>query len=303
MEFELRPLSLGEILDRTFLLYRTRFTLFAGIGAAAAAARLLASALELGVLRVLGASRLAPSVSATGSVLVGGLTLVVYVLATAAMARAVLAVSLGERTSIREAYRTVLPRWLRYTGLSVAAFLLAWWPAVLVYGGFFALLAAQPGKPAAKLPMSVTFLILGLFFIILPLGIWLFMRYTLGTTSAVYEDLGVRAALRRSVGLSKGMRGRIFVLLFMAAILQGILGFALLAPFFGALDRSRGHVSLWLTAYTLMIGFVSTCLASPIYGIGLTLFYLDARVRKEGFDIERLLGKTAASFPSDVVLR
>ena len=29
--FELRPLSLGEVLDRTFAFYRSRFWLFAGI--------------------------------------------------------------------------------------------------------------------------------------------------------------------------------------------------------------------------------------------------------------------------------
>ena len=44
--------------------------------------------------------------------------------------------------------------------------------------------------------------------------------------------------------------------------------------------------------YTLGVGFVSTCLVTPIYSIGLTLFYLDARVRKEGFDIEWLLRKS-----------
>ncbi len=112
----------------------------------------------------------------------------------------------------------------------------------------------------------------------------------------------MRPALRRSVGLSKRLRGRIFVLLFMAAVLQTILGFALLAPIFGAFSRGHGHVSLWLTAYTLLAGFVSTCLATPIYGIGLTLFSLDTRVRKEGFDIERLLEKAAEPVPADVAL-
>ena len=36
-QFELRPLSLGEILDRIFALYRSRFWLFAGISMIAAA--------------------------------------------------------------------------------------------------------------------------------------------------------------------------------------------------------------------------------------------------------------------------
>ena len=35
--FELRPLSLGEVLDRTFAIYRSRFWLFAGIAMTAAA--------------------------------------------------------------------------------------------------------------------------------------------------------------------------------------------------------------------------------------------------------------------------
>src|SRR6201995_4214584 len=39
--YELRPLTLGEVLDRTFSLYRSRFWLFCGIAASAAAVELL----------------------------------------------------------------------------------------------------------------------------------------------------------------------------------------------------------------------------------------------------------------------
>jgi hypothetical protein len=35
-------------------------------------------------------------------------------------------------------------------------------------------------------------------------------------------------------------------------------------------------------------------LIKPIYSIGLTLFYYDARVRKEGFDVERMLERSTA---------
>ena len=46
-QFELRPLSLGEILDRTFALYRSRFWLFAGISMIAAAVNVVGQALSL----------------------------------------------------------------------------------------------------------------------------------------------------------------------------------------------------------------------------------------------------------------
>src|ERR1700753_4175229 len=45
--FELRPLTLSEVLDRTFSLYRSRFWLFAGISAISAAIQALVAAGQL----------------------------------------------------------------------------------------------------------------------------------------------------------------------------------------------------------------------------------------------------------------
>ncbi len=50
MTNQLRPLSLGEILDRTAELYRNHFLLFAGISAIFAGAMLAIKMLHLGVL-------------------------------------------------------------------------------------------------------------------------------------------------------------------------------------------------------------------------------------------------------------
>src|SRR5436305_6058495 len=43
--YELRPLSLGELLDRTFSLYRSRFWPFAGIASMAAAVEVVIAAI------------------------------------------------------------------------------------------------------------------------------------------------------------------------------------------------------------------------------------------------------------------
>jgi hypothetical protein len=44
----------------------------------------------------------------------------------------------------------------------------------------------------------------------------------------------------------------------------------------------------WLVFQQIGV-FLSNALIGPIYAIGLTLFYYDQRVRKEGFDIEWMM--------------
>ncbi|MGA2538143.1 MAG: hypothetical protein ABSF53_19180, partial [Terracidiphilus sp.] len=53
MQTDLRPMTLGEILDRTAQLYRTHFVLFAGIAAVYAGALLVLNLIQIGVDEVL----------------------------------------------------------------------------------------------------------------------------------------------------------------------------------------------------------------------------------------------------------
>src|ERR1700746_1194577 len=53
METTLRPLTLGEILDRTAQLYRSNFLLFAGIASVYAGALLVLSLAQIGVQELL----------------------------------------------------------------------------------------------------------------------------------------------------------------------------------------------------------------------------------------------------------
>jgi hypothetical protein len=40
---------------------------------------------------------------------------------------------------------------------------------------------------------------------------------------------------------------------------------------------------------SVLAGYVTNTLIGPIYSTGLTLFYYDQRIRKEGFDIEWMM--------------
>ncbi|MEA3005458.1 MAG: hypothetical protein QOI94_727 [Acidobacteriaceae bacterium] len=81
------------------------------------------------------------------------------------------------------------------------------------------------------------------------------------------------------------------LLIVMAA--QGTIVSAFMMPVFVLMVRAHGQASPGITAYTLAISALSSALIKPIYSIGLTLFYYDARVRKEGFDVERMLERSS----------
>ncbi len=111
MNLDLRPMSTGQLLDRTFWLYRRNFLLFAGIAALPPALGFLGQAgmLAIPFLSNNSADSSAGSVIAAGT---GGLIWLVlylagYALATGASVYAVSNAHLAKRITISEAYKAV----------------------------------------------------------------------------------------------------------------------------------------------------------------------------------------------------
>ena len=301
METELRPLTLGEILDRTFQLYRNNFLLFTGIAIVAAVVRLLWGAAVLLASRSLMAHH-----NLTGlqilSAITSVLSFLVFFIAAgltfAALTYAVSRIYLAQSTSVTEAYRQVQTKVARYTGLNLAAVALGWSPALLLIVVLAVAVGLAPkiSSTGAARGLAAAYGFGGLLFLlVLPLCIWLSSRYSLANAAVVSESLTIRAALRRSVLLSKDTRGRIILALICIAILQGVVGFIAIVPIFGRIARTAAHPPVWLTAYQLGVGFINDTLFVPLYGIVLALFYYDARIRKEGFDVDWLLERSGAA--------
>ena len=112
---ELRPLSLGELLDRTFTLYRRHFWVFVGIMAVPASIGIPANYLilhfESGTLFTAGPPTL-PSPGLILGFLAGYcaffvLALVVYSVAVAAVTHAVSEAYLGRQSTVRDSYRSI----------------------------------------------------------------------------------------------------------------------------------------------------------------------------------------------------
>jgi hypothetical protein len=311
MDTELRPLNLGEILDRIFHLYRSQFLMFAGISTVAAGLDLAWKLIQTSVVQAI-------QHHVTASTLVfinAGLSLVnllVYVVASsvamAAINRAVSAIYLGKATGIVQSYQETKAHWLRYVGLYVLAATLAWGGTILAFVAIIFGTILLPGAVRAS-PFGV-FAIFGLSILLfVPFGIWMSLRYSLANPACVSEDLGIRASLKRSASLSRGAteKLKIFTLLFLAWVISAVITYAGLAPvLFVTISASLHHnqpvLSLAETLYTLLVGFVTTSITTPIYSIGLTLFYYDRRIRKEGFDVEWLMQRATPPPPPPLVL-
>jgi len=310
MNYQLRPLSLGEILDRTAELYRSRFTLFAGISAIFATVMLAIQLLYVRSLVLMGYPNLMGNLkwgTASAAVLEALAILLLAGLSIVANNRAVAWVYLDQAASIREAVRSVRPRLGRYLWLMTNVSLRAWGPLAVLYVAYVALLlalmphdlltnpaaaqTAAQGNPAAFLEFGVGILILApLMLAATVYGVLMSLRYSLSVPACVVEDLTAGNAIKRSIGLSKGSWGRIFVLGLLVGIIRMTLGILFGLPIIVLAVRHLGQpLPLhWLVVQQIGV-FLSNALIGPIYGIGLTLFYYDLRIRKEGFDIERMM--------------
>ena len=309
MNYQLRPLTLGEILDRTAELYRTRFTLFAGISVTFAMVMLAIQLLYTRTLVMMGYPNLTGMRwgTAIAAVLETMAILLLAGLSIVAINRAVAWVYLDQHATIREALRSVKPRLGRYLWLMTNVALRAWSPLAVLYVAYFALLLtllphdfmtnplamqnSMNQSPASIMEFGVGMLILApLMLAATVYGVFMSLRYSLSVPACVVEDLAAGSAIKRSIELSSGSRGRIFVLGLLVGMVRMLLGLLFGFPIILLAVKHVGEPLPMRWLFLQQIGvFLSNAFIGPIYAIGLTLFYYDQRIRKEGFDIEWMM--------------
>lgn len=271
---DLRPLSLGELLDRTFFLYRSHFVLFVGIAALPYSIFLvvnLGATLVPVYLRTAGPG--GPSGAGMAAMAFGGLFALValivgsiaFLYSLGATVFAVSEIYLGRRTSIRDSLA-------RVGGHAGTVFGVLFLSGLIMMAGFIAL--------------------------IIP-GIYLMCRIAVATPAALLEDIHASGSISRSFALTKGFAGRAFMIYLLSIMLIWGAMALLQFPFMimmGVNAKQVQLVALW-TVLAQVGSFIGSVLVAPVSTIGFALFYYDLRVRKEAFDLQLMMrtigGETA----------
>jgi hypothetical protein len=224
------------------------------------------------------------------------LTVLGWIIGSLAEATVVLAVSnsyLNANPDVQGSLRATLRR----LGPVMIAVFLKWFVIMLGVMAGFAVSAMGVGLAAVMSGMVQTqggtaallvggLLLVGALVLGGGLGLYLFARYFAVPATVVLEGLGVRAALRRSRDLSQGIKRKVL----------GALGLPMLLFF-----MFQFVVVILMSALPgpAIIGFVlqkaMILVATPILYVIATLLYYDARIRKEGFDIEIMAAELASS--------
>jgi len=259
---DLRPLSIGELLDRTFSLYRRNFLLFVGISAIP---QLLVLALQLvqvilmpskvGVARPTAeefqaASPVFTIVGVAGAIVLGLVGIIVYFIAYLfSQGGSVFAVSelyLGRATTIGQSLSRVRGE----------------------LGSLFGVIFLNG-------------LVTGLCFLLLIIpGIYMACRLCVCIPAALLENLGPRESLERSFGLTKDNAGRAFLilLLYVVILYAALLLFDIpMAIGVASAARDPGMLRVW-TALMQVGNFIATVLVTPVFTIATSIFYFDLRV-------------------------
>lgn len=291
---DLRPLSIGELFDRAFVLYRRHFWLFVGITAVPGVFALLITLISSGFQNP-AIQQMDPDSAEFNAAIIGILAtfggllvvlaiyFVVYMVALGATTFAVSEIYLGRTATIGQVYRRMQPRvgaltWLLFL---VGFRLTTLWVLALVAIGVATAIHPIIGALSA-------FAILGAAAV---LTLLLMVRWGVSVPALVLEHKTAGGAIKRSVALTRGRLGRVF-LLGVCSTLVTYAGLALTQfPLFGmamyvGIETWTGF---WLNTAGAVLGSVATTLTSPFLVIGLALVYYDARIREEGFDLEVMM--------------
>jgi hypothetical protein len=271
----LRPLTISDILDGSFRSIRRNPRCTLGLSAIVAVLQVLVLTLfqvvvylQLRDARTGGANRddldvgqLLSLLSSLFSIVV--LSAVFGAVLTGMLTHVITQDVLGNRVTIAAVWDTVRPRILSLIGLSILVALLQ---------------------------------LIGLVLLIVP-GVWLWGALSVSVPALMVENLGVRAAMRRSRQLVRGTFWRVWGIRALGTIITSILAGFASAPFTVAAAVVSGHslnhfadthqgVPVAYLVITAIGTVLSTTFVAPIKAGVDALLYTDLRMRKEGLDIQ-----------------
>jgi hypothetical protein len=279
----LRPMDIGEILDRTFKLYRTAWKPLILIGLITGIPSILFTGLTQSMNRVDVDAAEGYLIDAFNMAAVGDYTALIFYGAMnfAFLLGLVFLAPLVQAATIAVCARTVLDQPIT-VGEALRVGARRYWPLLGTY--LLSLLLFIVAIPVLLVGGLLIFAILTIPIGLIALTVFLIFS---GHAVVIEEVQGGVPALKRSYRLGKGYFWRLLGLGVLFTLMVGVLSIMLnLVPgIMAGVSTAVGFNPLldWLS--TILSG-AATIVATPFTFVGLTLVYYDTRMRKEGLDLE-----------------
>lgn len=315
-QLSLAPLGAGDLIDRAVRLYRRH--LFVLIRTAAPPV-IIASAgwIVFGI-----AIRRAVSTSDPNTLMISILASIVSFVAIAGGYLFTLVVMGGatrtlvahllnnEPVTARATYVAVRARFWGLLAASFVVFIWMWISAsvvTVVWYILFIVLAAALFVTTLVSPWLTLVVMSVLLLVTIAVGIWLFF-FIVGRVAYVpqvmlVEGKGVFEAFSRSFSLARGNVRRLMAMTLFTGFATYSAMMILLLPlgWYGYLSGiNPWDATQWPVWYSIaysVLGPLSTILLTPVWMLGLSLLYVDERVRHEGYDIELMAARQLGELP------
>jgi hypothetical protein len=283
---QLRPLGVGDIVDRVFSVYRAKPLLFIAVAAVpyllfllvVAGAGVLFIANVAGLTDMVNALALgtAPDPAVLASAVVSFLEFLGFVIIaavvilsqqTAALVSAMAASYLGRPITLGEAFRAGLRAAPRVIATGLLVFLviaLVWAVAILVIA------ISRQGLVAFAVVVACT-----------AGTVYFFASTLVAPVVATIEKVGPITALRRSWSLSNGNRWRIIGLQLLLLVLNVVISTVVSAVFFTSVISDPNL----RTGVQQVTNAIVTIAWAPVEWGTFAILYYDLRVRREAFDL------------------
>lgn len=251
MERTLQSKGLGAIISQTFGVYGRGFLKLIAIVAIVEAILYVAGWLWGVSILTTGGS---PVFAIIGALIVLVLSVIAYLWMQGALIHIISGLNLRLESGIGHAMRTAWRRLARMIGAVLLLFLIG--------AAFYAV---------SFLFMMIPFLGIIAAIILVPIGVYLAVRWAFVLQAVVIEGTGPGRALSRSSELVQDNWWRVFGILLVLGIIAGVIGLAL----------------SWALAFVPYAGpIIASIISTPIAIIGYTLLYYDLRAREAQCSID-----------------
>ncbi len=253
-----RPLSVSDLVDETFQMYRRNFLLFISITAV-----LVVPLAVINILQQIAVQRQSTTDGIVGVSFMSLVVILLRYLADLAVLTAVIhaasEIRLGRKTSVTEAYFGGMERYAAVIRVSLLLFV-------------------------ALVLICIT--IIGI-----PVAVYLGIAWALAVYVAVIENEGAFASLQRSRELVKGNWWRVLGVTFLVGLIVILVQFIFAIPsvllnmpvqFLGSTSTASASAITMSTIFDT----IGTIVTGPIIYLACLLLYYDLRARKEGLDLE-----------------